>query len=185
MKRFVLVLATVMVLALTAGAQQAGRIWTGGSMGIKTNKISGGGKLINFNIIPELGYNLSERWGIGLKLGYRHDESYVSQAKVKSDGFTINPFARYSFLNGKIGGLFVDTGVGYSYSKEKESGIKRQEWEAGLRPGVRLNVSDNVALTGKFGFLGYQYEKYGGRKTNTFGFDFDLTQVQLGVNIVF
>lgn len=185
MKRFVLVLAAVVALTLTAGAQEAGRIWTGGSLGIKTSKISGGGKLTNFSIIPELGYNLSDCWGIGLKLGYRHDESYVSQAKVKSDGFTVNPFVRYSFLNGKTGGLFVDTGAGYSYGKEKGTGIKKHEWEAGLHPGVRFNVSENVALTGRFGFLGYQYEKYGDRKTSTFGFDFDLAQVQVGMNIVF
>lgn len=184
MKRFVLALAAV-VLTLTAGAQQAGRIWTGGSLGIKTSKISGGGKLTNFNIVPEVGYNLSESWGIGLKLGYKHSESSVLETKVKSDGFTVNPFVRYSFLTGKIGGLFVDAGTGYSYSKEKGTGLKTHEWEVGFRPGVRLNVSKNVALTGKFGFLGYQYEKYGRQKTNTWGFDFDMTQIQLGVNIVF
>lgn len=185
MKRFVLALAAVLALTLTAGAQEAGRIWTGGSLGLKSSKTTGDGKLTNFTIVPEVGYNLSDHWGIGLKLGYKYNESYVSHAKVKSDGFTVHPFARYSFLNGKLGGLFLDGGAGYSYSKEKGTGTKTQEWEAGLRPGVRINVSDNVSLTGKFGFLGYQYEKYGSRKTNTFGFDFDLTQIQLGINFVF
>ena len=57
--------------------------------------------------------------------------------------------------------------------------------EVGFRPGVAINVSDNLTLTGKFGFLGYQYEKFGSKKTNTFGFDFDLSQIQLGLNFVF
>lgn len=184
MKRLLLTLAVV--FGLTTGiSAQSGKVWIGGSIGLNTSKVKDGEKLTNFNITPEAGYMLSDDWGIGLKMGYAHKEYEEAGNKAKSDGFTVNPFARYSFLKGDIGGLFVDGGVGYSYSKIKSTDTKVHDMEIGFRPGVAINVSDRLALTGKFGFVGYQYEKFGSKKTNSFGFDFDLSQIQLGLNFVF
>jgi len=185
MKKILLTLTVILGLTTTVNAQEAGKFWVGGSVGFKTSKVTDGDRLTNYNIVPEFGYVLNDNWGLGINLGYKHDERAVAGLKQKTDGFTVNPFARYSFLKGNIGNLFIDGGAGYSYSKVKSTDTKVHELEVGFRPGVAINVSDKVALTGKFGFLGYQYEKYGDRKTNTFGFDFDLRQIQLGVNFVF
>lgn len=185
MKKLFLSLAIIFSLSTVVNAQEVGKIWIGGSIGVNTSKVKDGDRLTNFNIIPELGYIVSDNWGIGVKLGYTHNEYDQESSKMKSDGFLINPFARYAFLKGDLGGLFVDGGAGYSYNKIKTTSTKIHELEVGFRPGVSINVSDKVALTGKFGFIGYQYEKFGERKTNSFGFDFDLSQVQFGLNIVF
>ena len=185
MKKILLSLAIVFGCTTMVSAQDVGKFWVGGSVGLKTSKVKDGERLTNYNIVPELGYVLNDNWGVGIKLGYQHDEYTNKGIKEKSNGFMVNPFARYSFLKGDIGGLFIDGGVGYAYSKVKSTDTKMHELEVGFRPGVAINVSDKVALTGKFGFIGYQYEKFGDRKTNTFGFDFDLSQIQLGVNFVF
>lgn len=185
MKRMIFTLAIIFGLTSVVNAQSAGNIWAGGSVGLKTSKVKDGDRLTNYNIIPEVGYMITDNWGVGMKLGYAHDEYTLNNSKVKADGFTVNPFARYSFLKGNIGGLFVDGGVGYTYSKIKSTDVKTHEFEVGFRPGVSINVSDKIALTGKFGFIGYQYEKFGSRKTNSFEFDFDLRQIQLGMNIIF
>lgn len=181
-----LLLTLTVMLGLTIGiSAQSGKVWLGGSTGFHTSKVKDGVKLTNFNILPEAGYMLSDDWGIGMKIGYTHKEYEEMNSKVKSNGFTVNPFVRYSFLRGNIGGLFVDGGGGYSYHKIKSTNTKVHDLEIGFRPGVSINVSDRLALTGKFGFIGYQYEKFGNRKTNSFGFDFDLSQIQLGLNLVF
>ena len=185
MKKMIFTLAMVFGLTSVMNAQQAGKTWVGGSVGIETSKVKDGLRTTNYNIMPEVGYNMTDNFGLGIRLGYVHNEYEAAGNKVKEDGFAVNPFARYSFLKGNIGGLFVDGGVGYEYAKNKTTSVKTHEFEVGFRPGVALNVSDKVALTGRFGFLGWQYEKMGERKTNTFGFDFDLRQVQLGVNILF
>lgn len=185
MKRMIFTLAIIFGLVSVVNAQNPGQFWAGGSVGVKTSKVKDGDRLTNYNIIPEIGYTFSDNWGVGIKLGYAHDEYNFNNSKVKSNGFTVNPFARYSFLKGNIGNLFVDGGVGYTYSKIKDVDIKTHELEVGFRPGVAINVSDNIALTGKFGFIGYQYEKIGSKKTNSFEFDFDLSQILLGVNIIF
>ncbi|MDU1892289.1 MAG: outer membrane beta-barrel protein [Dysgonomonas sp.] len=184
MKRLLLTLAIMFSLTTVVNAQ-TGKIWVGGSTGLNTTKVKDGERLTNFNITPEIGYMVSDDLGVGIKFGYAHKEYEITDDKAKSNGFTLNPFARYSFLKGSIGGLFVDGGVGYTYSKVKTIDMKVRDFEVGLKPGVAINVSDKLALTGKFGFLGYQYEKFGDRKTNSFGFDFDLSQVQLGLNLIF
>jgi len=185
MKKMIFTLAIIFGLTSVVSAQNPGNFWVGGSVGFETSKVKDGARLTNYNIIPEIGYVVSDNWGVGIKLGYAHDEFTIDNAKLKSNGFTVNPFARYSFLKGDIGGLFVDGGAGYTYSKVKSTDTKTHEFEVGFRPGVAINISDKIALTGKFGFIGYQYEKIGSRKTNSFAFDFDLSQVLLGVNVIF
>ncbi len=185
MKKLFFTLAIMFGLTSVVNAQNTGKMWLGGSVGLNTTKVTHGNRLTNFNITPELGYMTNEDLGVGIRFGYAHKEYDLKGAKAKADGFTVNPFARYSFLKGELGGLFVDGGVGYTYSKLKTVDTKVHELEVGFRPGVAFNVTNNISLIGKFGFLGYEYEKFGSQKTNSFGFDFDLDQIQLGMNIVF
>lgn len=185
MKRLIFTLAIVFGVVTGVSAQSPGKVWVGGSVGINSSKVKGGESATSYKIIPELGYVVSDNWGIGIKLGYHHDEEAVLSEKIKKDGFTVNPFVRYAFLKGDIGGLFIDGGVGYTYLKNKAKDIKTNTYEVGFRPGVSLNVSDKVALTGKFGFLGYEHEKEGDKKTDTFGFNLNMENVQLGVNFIF
>lgn len=189
MKKLFFTLAIMLGLTTVVNAQDTGKLWVGGSVGVTTSKVKDGDSFTNYNIIPEVGYMISDNWGLGIKLGYAHSE-YTSDlvgvtGRLKSDGFTVNPFARYSFLKGNIGGLFVDGGVGYTHSKIKSVDVKTDAYEVGFRPGVAINVANNVSLTGKFGFLGYEHEKYGQRKTDSFGLNMNLDQIQLGMILVF
>ena len=185
MKKVMISLAFLLCLTPGIKAQQSGKFWTGGTLGFTTSKVEDGIRLTNYSILPEFGYGFSDRWGAGISLGYLHNEYEIIGAKIKTDGFSVNPFARYSLLRGRIGNLFLDGGVGYAYRDNKTTDREKHAFEVGIRPGVSVNITDNIALMGRFGFLGYQYEKEGGTKTNTFAADFDLNQVQLGVNILF
>lgn len=185
MKKLLLSLTVLISMVVGANAQEVGQMWAGGSVGFNTSKTDGFDRHTNYRIIPEFGYVVSSDWGIGVKLGYGHSElSTTTSSKEKVDEFTINPFARYSFLKGDIGGLFVDSGVGYTHGKVK-NGAKSDALEIGFKPGVAIALSERLALTGRYGFLGYKYNKKGELKTNEFGFDFDLSSVELGLNIVF
>lgn len=186
MKKVIMSLAVLLCLTPSLHAQDAGQYWVGGSIGFETSKIKdGGSRLTDYNIMPEFGYGFSDRWGAGIRLGYVHNEFQGQAGKNKTDGFAVAPFARYSFLKGGVGNLFLDGGAGYTYSKNKTTSTKTHELEVGIRPGVSVNLSRNLALTGRFGFIGYQYEKMGSTKSNTFACNFDLDQIQLGVNYRF
>jgi hypothetical protein len=190
MKKLFFTLVIVLGLATTVSAQEVGQIWVGGSVGFNSAKVGDADRVTAYRIIPEIGYVLSENLGVGVKLGYGHnltvadlsdEDGYTLTAK---DAFTINPFLRYSFLKGEIGGLFIDGGVGYTQYKFEGDG-KINQFEVGFRPGVAVKVSDKISLTGKFGFLGYQHAKMGETKADQFGLDLDLGQTELGVSIVF
>ena len=192
MKKLFFTLA-IMVGAVTASnAQEVGQMWTGGSVGIWHESIKDGDDFTSFKILPEFGYVITDNLGVGISLGYLHNEGRYDQLgniesrSTDANGFTVNPFVRYSFLKGDLGSLFVDGGVGYAYLKDKANNNQKiNNLEVGFRPGVAVRVSDKVSLSGKFGFLGYQYEKRGGIKMNSFGLDLDMNQFQFGVNIAF
>ncbi|MBB4037024.1 opacity protein-like surface antigen [Dysgonomonas hofstadii] len=172
----------ILATASTVSAQDAGQMWIGGSVGFSTNKTTDQLRTNYYKILPEIGYVLSANWGIGLSLGYTHNENNTSYYSTndnslkytlrKDNGFTVNPFVRYSFLKGDLGSMFVDGGIDYTYSKTKlddKSDIssyykdysqKNNTFGVGFRPGVALKISDKVVLTAKYGFIGYWYNKY-------------------------
>lgn len=193
-KNFITFILMIAVLPLIK-AQSVGERWVGGSVGFTTTKVTDFERVYNYNITPEFGYILTDKFALGISVGYDHNEhnSYYSidgdtkEYVVKRDGFTINPFVRYTFLKGNIGGLFVDGGVKYGHYKTRyiQSDDKENDFEIGFRPGVALVLSSKLSLVGRFGFLGYSQQKREADKRDTFGFNFDMNNVSLGVNVIF
>ncbi|WP_255491390.1 outer membrane beta-barrel protein [Dysgonomonas sp. ZJ279] len=187
---------------VNASAQDVGQMWVGGSVSLWSSKIKGADESqTSYSILPEFGYVISENIGIGIVAGYRHTESpssyHSNDGKYfetrTTESYVINPFVRYSFLKGDIGGLFVDGGISYAHSKQKEYDDTSHQIEVGFRPGVAINVSSKVSLLGKFGFLGYQNDKskydpngyQDETTTNGFGFNLDMNNVLLGMILKF
>lgn len=177
--------------ALSISAQEAGSMWIGGSVGFSSSKVKGSDSQTSYKILPEFGYVLSENLAVGINVGYAHIEGQevggpLQESKFDdANAFVVAPFLRYTFLKGDLGGLFVDAGVDYTHEKGKTSKVKSDEIGIGFKPGIAFNISEKVVLTGKFGFLGYEYEKRGSVKTNSFGFNFDMSQILIGASIKF
>lgn len=199
MKKLLLTLVIALSTLVTANAQEVGQFWMGGAFGFWSSKVAGGGEsLTNYQLLPEIGYAVNDDTGVGIRFGYKSIENietdgyYDKYYKERQNIFLINPFVRWSFLKGHFGGLFLDSGISYSYGTIDDSDYNTQEIEVGFRPGVALNVSRSVSLIGKFGFMGYVHNKsgVGGNYdvytyTNSFGIDFDMSQFLLGAIIKF
>lgn len=172
---------------ITANAQDVGKMWIGGSVGLSSSKVKGADASTSYRVLPEFGYMLSENMGLGISLGYAHSEGYSEafDRSGKINAFVVNPFVRYNFLRGDIGGLFVDGGIEYAQSKMKDVDTKINMYGAGFRPGASINISNCVTFIGKFGLLGYQHTKMGEGKTDWYGFDLSLDNVEFGINFVF
>lgn len=192
MKKLFLTIAVALGVFSAASAQ--GNMWVGGTAGIWSSKVKGGDSQLSFKVMPEFGYILNSNVGIGIALGGAHTHGANSDLKFDGNDLTskgsvnsykVNPFLRYTFLKSDLGGLFFDGGVAYGWEKGTNGGDKANTLEVGLRPGVAINVSNKVALLGKFGFLGYQTGKVKETRTNSFGFDFDMSNIELGVNLKF
>lgn len=194
MKKVFLTLAIALGVTTAANAQDVGKMWVGGTVGFSATKSTGDDNTkLDFKVLPEFGYILSENIGVGIALGGSHTnttiESLQGSVDTQVNTYIVNPFLRYTFLKGDIGALFFDAGAAYGHQKYVNKGPTGQSLEVGFKPGVAVNISDNIALIGKFGFLGWQYAhlKNGSEKahSNKFGFDFDMTNIQIGANIKF
>lgn len=175
MKKIILT-ALVAVASLGANAQ----VWLGGQVGFATAHYDNVDKNVTtFNITPEIGYSLSDKWDLALQIGY--DYSKVEDEDALG-AFTVAPYARYTFAtSGKVG-FFLDMGFGIQtgdfYSNALGKSYEDETaWHVGLRPGVKFAASDKVTLVASTGFLGYQ----AAGDDNAFGFNVNGNNLQLGV----
>lgn len=104
-----------------------------------------------FTIAPEIGYNFNEKWAVGGNIGF----SYEKIDDVKTTGFAIAPYARYSYYENKIVRLFLDGGFGISTSKIGDNDALTG-FEIGIKPGIAIKLNDKFSLVAKCGFLGYR-----------------------------
>ena len=63
------------------------------------------------------------------------------------------------------------------------NGADADMFEFGLKPGLKLNLSNHVSFVTKVGFFGYQKNDF--TDTQKWGMDVDATNVTFGVNYKF
>ena len=189
MKKLIFTLVVTLGVFASAAAQDGGRMWIGGNVGFEHTKSSIGDfeeKSTSFSILPEFGYFFTDNFALAGRLGYEHSkvEGYDEDgdpAEAKTNAFVINPFVRYTFLKGSIGGLFVDGGVTAKFGKAYDENLF--SIGVGITPGATINIGNGFALTAAFGFFGYTHEeiKFEPEKLKTddmkFGFNFNKTTV--------
>lgn len=148
MKKFIAAVAVAMC-SLTASAQ----MWVGGSLGFSVVDYAGNSSnLTTLTIAPTLGYELSEKWEIGVSI-----EETAIFAGDNVNAFGIAPFARLNFFKSGIATIFVDGGFSVSTQNYNSSYVKTDShtgFGLGVRPGVKVELSKNLSLETKTGFLG-------------------------------
>lgn len=175
MKKF-LTLAIAFVATITASAEGW---YAGGSVGFNRNTTDNKTEVI---IMPEIGYNFTEKAAIGATVGYDH--KYDNGDKL--DLFKVSPYLRYTFLKAGIVNLFVDGGVdvGIGHSKALYGGSGAAVvWGIGLKPGVSFNINEKFSLVAHIGFLGYQGANHKARNVgepNRIGLGLDGNDLSLG-----
>lgn len=172
MKKIFMTLAAA-VIAVSANAQ----IWVGGEVGftaekatVKQNGVSTDQKTNNFTLAPEVGYNLNENWAIALKATFAHNEDNTVVkamienaglpvgAKVMTNAFAVNPYARYTFLKAGNFTAFVDGGVSYGLihvSSLSQVMNNINTLGVAINPGVTYAISPKVSLVAHIGDLSY------------------------------
>ena len=167
-----LILLFAMMATLTANAQ----FYVGGTVGVNSAKPDGGDAVTTFSIMPEIGYNFSDNFAVGATLGYAKAANDYMNDLCKT--FTIAPYARYTFLKTDLLNLFVDGEVSYSNIKEDVDGAESvSAFGIHVKPGLAVNVSDNISLIAKYGLLGYDKIKdYG----SNFGFNINASKIEFG-----
>lgn len=151
----IIVMKKIILLLLVAlfglSSMYAQNWYLGGSLGIRTYSDANSGQLSStFSIIPEVGYNLNDKWMIGLQIGFGAD-SYKDSST--STSFLFNPYARWTFYRIKDLSLFGDMGL--TYQSSGVSNAKKNTYYIGVEPGLAYDINKSFSLVAHLGFIGF------------------------------
>ncbi|MDR1195466.1 MAG: porin family protein [Endomicrobium sp.] len=161
------------------------KFFAGGTVGITATKEDSGSVEDTTNgyvFGPQFGYDINDRWGVGLGLYIQHNktehESGGYTSEIKSDGWAVAPFARFNAVEyGKfnlyfIGGLAFGGVESKSGSYKSESDLVLLE----ITPQLQYSLSDSFALIADLNFAKFKYQNISGDNDN------DSSEFSLGVN---
>ena len=168
MKKIMMTLATLFV-AVCASAQ----VYIGGGVGFANTSYDHDSKF-SWKIAPEIGFQLDKKWDAGISLGY-------SGVEDKEKIFEVAPYVRYTACSAKIVDFFIEGTIGYEHHDLQHSSSDYDVWEVGLKPGLKVNLSNHVAFVTKIGFFGYQRVD----EANTWGVNLDGRNILFGINYKF
>ena len=170
----------VAFIAVAANAQ----VYLGGSVGVATSAVKGGDDVTTYQVLPEIGYKINRDWAIGTVLGWGKG----TPVKIENESrnyVTFEPYVRYTFAHSKYVNAFIDGGFGYThFNHAKNPGGKSvDQWSAGLKPGVSVNLSKKVSFVAHMGFFGWKSEKIDGDKkdSHVWGLNLNASNVTFGV----
>lgn len=158
------------IVGLLMAASATAQVYVGGGIGIGSAKVTGGETNTTYKLLPEIGYNLNKDLAFGTVVGWQG-------ASNGNKSFTINPYARYTFVHTKYVNVFCDGTVGYGHV----NGVG-DTYQIGIKPGVAVNLNKKFSFVTHVGFLGYNQsgERTGdGKKIKTkeWGADFDTSNI--------
>jgi len=167
----ILSLAVVLFASLNASAQW----YIGGSVGFGSVKPSGGDSEAVFSILPELGYQLNDKWSVGAKVGYHKGDgiaAVINSTNTRVDlteEFIIRPYARYSAFTWDPVTVFFDGGI--RFASVVDQGTR---FGLGVEPGVAVTLTDHITFVTHLGYVGFDTfsPKGGGGSSTRFGVDF-------------
>ena len=171
--RKLFLLVVIVMAAITASAQEG--IYLGGGISLwRNNDVD----KTSFSITPDVGYNLSEKWAVGVELAYAHKGEEIS-----TNAFALAPYARYSFYENKIVRLFLDMGFGFSTQKAKHQDAVNG-FEIGVKPGMAIKLNHQFSLITKVGFAGYRDDYFRGEGSG-FGVSVEGENISIGIDYEF
>lgn len=177
MKKILMTLV-VAAMAVSVNAQ----VYVGGSVGVGSVKLGSADAETTYKFVPEVGYNLSSDWAVGVALGYQKGACSLGNGSyaqdVKTELLQVSPYVRYTAVKSKLVNVFVDGGVGLGSYKDVGT-----QFNIGLRPGLAVNLSDNINFVAHVGFVGFESfnPKGDGDSSNTVGVDLDGNNVTFGL----
>lgn len=183
------------ILAIASLSASAEGLYVGGSLGYwhdSSDKNNGGYTTNNLTILPEIGYNLNEKWAVGTVVGY--DYTHLCNHGISVNLFQFNPYVRFTYFrtSNNFLSLFLDgtvgVGAGWASYDEGEDSKTACTWQVGVKPGIALNFTEHFSFVTHIGLLGYEgannaakeagYSDKGGLMLNgnnlTFGFYYNF-----------
>lgn len=187
MKKLVLSLVAVAAIGFTANAQetekptfgfQESNVFVEGMFSINnsTVKPEGGSKIKStlYNFTPKVGYMLSDKFAVGVELGFgkvggdNYEGAFEEVLATSKKGYVketyAGAFGRYYFLElGQRFKTYAEVGVGFHQGVTEVKGTtvdaKQTGVKAGLGLGMNYFVTNNLAISFHLGDI-FSYSNY-------------------------
>lgn len=170
MKR--ILLAVFLLTGMSAMQAQESKFYVGGTLGFTWSKMKtddGSQSGASVKVMPEVGYNLSDKWAVGVSLGYSHGYAAFggidfndlksianavasTAADVANDGlaklnsFRFAPYARYNFWQtGKLK-FFLEGSLGYVHVGMTGDALEDRLGENPTLNVVELNIRPGLSF---------------------------------------
>ena len=151
MKKIMLIVAAALI-SWAANAQ----FYLGGSLAL--NALS---DYTSVSVMPELGYNLSDRMTVGSQFGlvYAHTNSPSSSDLAVA----FDPYFRYYFVDLGQVRFFADANVNLLFGKSMTSFLGNEikvdgfDFGVGVSPGIAIPLASQLAAVAHLGYFGYRY----------------------------
>lgn len=185
MRKFIFVLITALTMAVSVKAQ----MFIGGSVGVVSFGGDGQDDKTAFRILPEVGYHFNENWTLGTVIGYEKGSlSLLGQSEMSgrdAKGFSFSPYLRWSFAHLKFINVFMDLTAGFTTGSIDKNDFTA--WNAGLKPGIAIDLNEHFSFETKVGFLGYEAFNPNGKNNDThdFGLNVSGSNLEFGVTYNF
>lgn len=136
----------------------------------------------SFAIEPEIGYLFTDDWGLGIKLGYAYSDA------MPGHNVMVSPFVRYYYFHKEPFNLYLDGGIGWN-ARVRRGAETWHGFEAGVRPGACVDLTEGLCLCLRFGFVGYRrnfdHGEEEGLSPSGFGIRFAPEELSLGLELEF
>lgn len=160
MKKIIIMIMAVFATVSVNAQNNSSKWYAGGGITFETTSDE-----TAIAIIPEIGYHLNGKWGVGVRLGYGSEGSGDSRFSI----FSFKPYVRHNIYSiGKFG-LILDYHLLYQNEGIKDS--KTNTFGIGVAPGLALNLNSKLSVVTHIGFLGFTSSKLdveGAEATNKF-----------------
>ncbi|WGQ08901.1 outer membrane beta-barrel protein [Pedobacter gandavensis] len=165
MKKLVLSLVAVSAFAFSTQAQtEKGKIIVGGNVAFDTQKSDAAGAKSNsnFQIVPSVGYFVSDNIAIGTGIGYGYSktngvagaDNTTAQFGNKNTSFVVNPFGRYYANLSESFKFFGQLSVPMAFGKDKAV-------DAAGNTGAKTGTTTEIGVALSPGFAFYPTKKIG------------------------
>ncbi|WP_316841407.1 outer membrane beta-barrel protein [Pedobacter gandavensis] len=164
MKKLLLSLVTVSAFAFGAQAQtEKGKIIIGGNVAFDTKKSDAAGAKSNsnFQIVPSIGYFVSDNIAVGTGIGYGSSKTNgiavtndITINGVKNTAFVVSPFGRYYANLSESFKFFGQLSVPMAFGKDKAV-------DADGNTGAKTGTTTEIGVALSPGFAFYPTKKIG------------------------
>lgn len=167
-----------LILAVAGLASAHAQFRVGGGMGVNIDVSEDNNTKTHVYLIPEFAWEMNDKWEFGGQLSLSSNSEEINDET--RFGWSLTPFARYTFYRvGKVGFFcdgFVSIGGGkYSYELDEDEKVSKSGTavSVGFRPGISFRLNDHWCIESTVGALSYTAndDRVAGMSPSGFGFN--------------